>query len=255
MRCYDGTDDLWLATPQKWFEYGEKVTFEDVPAMVNFRSKSLGMTFPLIRFTPQVVKYGSLKSNSVDSDVSTANNGKTTSSNNEDIYSGTDDNGTLVFSDDPSKVKNIHTPNRKKTAKQSNKTSRAQWGINKTTSTDFSNRDNEIISAMEKVAKAMCTSDTTLMKSLMYQPVWEQYEKGIEMDVKKAMKYYHRDCPKSFIVKDVEYNDQENSATLLMDAEVDFDYSNDFHKGGMAALFKDLKGKWKAVFIGSERSN
>lgn len=267
MRCYDGTDDLWLATPQKWFEYGEKVTFEDMPAMVNFRSKTLGMTFPLIRFT-QVMKFDPQKRNSSDSDTPSNTNKKTTTSHNEDVYSGTDDDGTLVFSDDPSKVKNIKEPNGKTKSKRNDRSTvrsnvsetenggnvspdstRKDWGINNTPAEKFSHRDSEVIAVTENVIKAICKSDRNALKSLMYKPAWDEYVMGKGKNIDDAMVSFLRACPKTFIVNKVKYNDQEKSATVRMVGEVDFNLGNDYRDDGLTAIFKNQKGKWKFLFM------
>ncbi|NTU50617.1 MAG: hypothetical protein HGA87_07080, partial [Desulfobulbaceae bacterium] len=195
-------------------------------------------------------------------------NEKTTSSHNEDVYSGTDDNGTLVFSDDPSKVKNIKKPTGKTKSKRNDRSTvrpdvsetknggnvspdsiRKDWGINNTPAEKFSHRDSEVIALTENVIKAICKSDRNALKSLMYKPAWDDYVMGKGKNIDDAMVSFLRACPKTFIVNKIKYNDQEKSATVRMVGEVDFNLGNDPRVDGLSAIFKNQKGKWKFLFM------
>ncbi|MBT0664689.1 signal peptidase I [Geobacter pelophilus] len=100
--CQEGSSQIWLGTPQTNVQNGEQISFPDTPPMVNFISKSMGRTFSRISFIPGITRAGYLASDS-NSDSPSNNN---TATPYNDTYSGIDDNGAVVFTDDPSKVPN-----------------------------------------------------------------------------------------------------------------------------------------------------
>jgi len=98
--CQEGSSQIWLATRQIDIQTGEQISFPDVPPMVNFISKSMSRTFPRISFVPGITRSGDTASSSTSGSPSKNN----IATHNNDTYSGIDDNGTIVFTDDPSKA-------------------------------------------------------------------------------------------------------------------------------------------------------
>lgn len=89
IRCSGNGGDRWIALPQITASVGEWIEFPDVPPLVNFQSKQFGRTFDKIHFVPGIRKSseqeGVLRSR-------------------PDVYRSVDENGSFVFSDNPSRV-------------------------------------------------------------------------------------------------------------------------------------------------------
>ncbi|NJD02596.1 MAG: hypothetical protein FIA99_08385, partial [Ruminiclostridium sp.] len=103
--CRDGSTDEWLMTPRISVSIGEQIFFDDAPALTNFESRHIKYTFPKIISTnvrKSVERKTSFKQvlNLAGPHEST----ETSRSKDDTTYVGADDNGTLVFSDDPAKV-------------------------------------------------------------------------------------------------------------------------------------------------------
>lgn len=93
--CREGDREVWLALPEISIPIGESISFPDTPPLVNFRSKSLDRAFDRIHFVSGITRLGSDGRNLIPRDTT---------------FSGTDDNGTEVFSDDPAKVPGRQQP-------------------------------------------------------------------------------------------------------------------------------------------------
>jgi len=100
IRCLEGTNDIWLSTVRTPILAGDKVAFIDAPPMIDFESRSLGRTFSRIMFTT----------------AKKAEQENPFRTEDDSVYSGTDENGTIVFSDNPAKV-----PNRRSAAHSESK--------------------------------------------------------------------------------------------------------------------------------------
>jgi hypothetical protein len=104
VHCQEGSAEVWISTLKITLRVGDRITFTDAPPMVNFESKSLKRTFTRVIFTA-VTLPGETKSNF--EKAKTHKNSKVDEPDNagsEGVFSATDEEGTLVFSDDPSKV-------------------------------------------------------------------------------------------------------------------------------------------------------
>lgn len=98
IRCQEGNSEIWLGVQgpyQDSVQNGEQISFSDTAPLNNFTSKSLGRSFSKLYIISSFSRLGQSVPNSK-------------SENN--VYSGDDDIGTLVFSDDPSKVKKLRKP-------------------------------------------------------------------------------------------------------------------------------------------------
>lgn len=100
LRCNDGRKDLWLAVMEVSLQPGEVVSYQDTSPIYNFTSKTLGRTFPEIRFVPGISGSEGPRPPA----PAKLRGGTDPSSDESGIYRGTDDSGALVFTDDPGKV-------------------------------------------------------------------------------------------------------------------------------------------------------
>jgi hypothetical protein len=102
VRCQDGSQEIWLCLPQTSLNIGEQVSYLDAPPMINFHSKGLNRVFPEVRFVPGVSRAGERSLST--KEATTEGRNVTSHKDQESVYIGTDDRGTLMFTDDPSKA-------------------------------------------------------------------------------------------------------------------------------------------------------
>jgi hypothetical protein len=101
-----GSNDIWLAASLRNIAPGEQLSYSDAPPLANYCSKSLGRIFPGVIITdvwragesrPAAAPFvGAPAAPPYDSAASASG---------KEVFAGTDENGTLVFSDDPDKVR------------------------------------------------------------------------------------------------------------------------------------------------------
>ncbi|GAB7028418.1 hypothetical protein [Geotalea toluenoxydans] len=132
IRCREGSRETWLGVLLTRLDIGEQISYQDCPPLPNFRSNSLDRLFPEIRFVPGVSRAGeppvaptevetiapemAPSFNQTDLPVAPepAPSWNPTgvyvaptsarSRSQTDVYAGTDESGTLVFTDDPAKA-------------------------------------------------------------------------------------------------------------------------------------------------------
>ena len=106
-----GSNDVWLAASLKNIVPGEQLSYVDAPPLANYRSKSLGRVFSGVIIT-DVWRTGEsrpAKAPSAGAPAAPPYEADGSLSDKE-VYVGTDENGTIVFSDDPEKTRNLRRP-------------------------------------------------------------------------------------------------------------------------------------------------
>jgi hypothetical protein len=103
--CQQGSQEIWLAIMQTQLDIGENISYDDNPPLTNFRVKGLDRTFPQIRFVPGVSRSGERLLETFPSPEATTTEQDAAPYNDQaGVYAGTDDNGALVFTDDPARA-------------------------------------------------------------------------------------------------------------------------------------------------------
>jgi hypothetical protein len=93
IRCKENGVENWIISFQTIVKVGELIEYPDGPATYNFKSDTINKKFSKVYFVPgirKITKNESLR-NGFESDL-------------ENVYKDTDENGTLVFTDDSSKL-------------------------------------------------------------------------------------------------------------------------------------------------------
>lgn len=101
VRCVELEADTWLAVMHATLNIGEQITFYDTPPMIHFTSKELKRTFSKVMFVREFWRNGARPT--LKSEPEPKGSAKVSPYEEEPLYTGTDDSGTLIFTDDPSK--------------------------------------------------------------------------------------------------------------------------------------------------------
>jgi hypothetical protein len=168
IRCRERGSDIWLAIMQTRLNIGENISFYDSPPMVNFRHKALNRTFPQIIFVPGVAPAGTLRS---DAESPAPHEESAPAATSDSLYTGSDDNGTLVFTDDPA--------NAPKTAKLKRITKNV---VNETVLENFSATDGKLVAMLEKALNAYCTYDLPGLKAVTTAQYWPIVREELEKE-------------------------------------------------------------------------
>jgi len=89
IRCKEGGVEGWISHPQISAKSGEWIEFPSSQPMYNFKVESTGRTFKEIYFVPGLRKLSRQEASKLQK---------------AEVYKTVDDEGTLVFTDDPSKI-------------------------------------------------------------------------------------------------------------------------------------------------------
>lgn len=131
IRCKEGSVETWLCVLKTPVDIGEQVSYQDCPAMRNFRSESLDRLFPEVKFVPAISRAGEppvaiTEVETVAPEMAPPFNEVppapvpmapaynptapaaaplvAPSASQLGVYSGSDESGALVFTDDPAKA-------------------------------------------------------------------------------------------------------------------------------------------------------
>lgn len=258
LRCRERGSDIWLAVMQTTLSRGETVTFPDAPPMINFSSKSMKRTFDKIIFAPGLSRRGSSAAASpapaTEAPAYARDDTTTQGETNIDrTYAGEDDNGTLVFTDDPSKVR--------KSAKVKRRVKKIE---NTTVRGTFSAQEQKLVAMLEKALNAYCTYDTQGLKSITSAQYWPALWNGLQNEGSdKGASFLRKFCFDTFradTVKHFREQSQADGATYSF-ADLTFTASR-FAKGGepdddlacTASFIKEQPGwKYLDILCGAER--
>ena len=174
IRCSEGSNELWLSTPQMALRPGEQIRFVDAPPMVNFQSKSLGRTFSRIIFTPITRAGEGINSIGEGVDRTAPDRNDPTA---DSVYSGQDDNGTMVFSDDPSKV-----PGRRKPARQISATRHRTNVVDRTDKGRLPAENRKLLPLLKQALSSYCDYDLTTLKAITLPAYWIKLKRTIDKE-------------------------------------------------------------------------
>lgn len=105
IRCQEGSRQIWLATIPTRLAIGEQISYVESPPMINFHAKELKRTFPEVHFVAGIARPGDIKSIDIPAaEVASQEEDPEPPKDEDSVFSGTDGNGTLVFTDDPAKA-------------------------------------------------------------------------------------------------------------------------------------------------------
>jgi len=179
--CQGASNDVWVATPKISVSIGEQLFFADAPPLVNFEAKALKRTFPRLIFTT-VIKADERRNNSERKEPFRLDD--------EATYSGADENGTIVFSDNPAKV-----PNRRRPVDSDTNSS----GVVRIDSTKLEEKDRKLLPIVQQALNSYCTGDKSTLKSLTLPAYWTKLKRTID-----------RGDEKKFCFEEVETDAAEN---------------------------------------------
>jgi hypothetical protein len=196
------------------------------------------------------MKYDSLRSNSSDSDVSVTN-GNTISSHNEDIYSGSDENGTIVFSDDPSKV-----PNRRQ---KDNKEKESLRSINKTPMGKFNKDEQAVIRSLQKVLTVYCSGNLNDYRKTLLPAFRPEADKLIKENGSNTyLSDMRQQCYREFTANKIFFGrgipkiaPQTKTASIYFTTSVPIGTEGSNEQTIIEALFAYHNATWKFLFFGS----
>jgi|SRR6185369_4947073 len=95
IRCKENGVDNWLLLPRTVVKVGEFIEYPDVPATYNYKSDTINKKFNKIYVVPGIRKISDQKSLRTEFESGQA-----------DVYKDEDENGTIVFTDNPSMLPN-----------------------------------------------------------------------------------------------------------------------------------------------------
>jgi hypothetical protein len=243
--CLENGAEIWVATMQTRLQIGEQIWFPDTPPMVNFESKSLRRKFSRLMFVPGVSRKGDLPQGE------TPRNRQVYSKpspqyEEEGLYTGADDSGALVFTDDPSKVA--------KSASVQRRTRKVQ---NETVLENFSATEKKLILIQEKALNAYCSFDLNSLQSITTASYWPTLRDGLDNEGNGAAAFLREFCFAEFTVEKIrQYKDRSTFDGLNYSfAEMNFAAKRIMDKEGREqeltckATFIKEKPGWKYVDI------
>lgn len=258
LRCRERGSDMWLAVMQTAVSRGETVTFPDAPPMINFSSKSMNRTFDKIIFVPGLSRRGGNAAASLvpatEAPVLTGDDTTAQGEANIDsMYAGEDDNGTLVFTDDPSKVR--------KSAKVKRRVKKIE---NTTVRETFRAPEQKLVAMLEKALNAYCAYDIQGLKSITSAQYWPTLWNGLQNEGSdKGASFLRKFCFDTFHADTVKHfrEQSERDGTTYSFADLRFT-ANRFTNGGeseddvtcTASFIKEKQGwKYLDILCGAER--
>lgn len=249
IRCREGSNDVWVSTLKLSVSAGEQISFTDAPPMVNFKSKL--RTFPLVIFT-SVTKKGESRSN-----FEAAKKRNNTEQENpfrvddESTFTGTDENGTIVFSDNPAKV-----PNRRIAAHDVNFANERSGRIvkNLTNPTKLKASEKKLLPILQRALSSYCAYDTRALQSITFPAYWSKLKQDIEKEGDtKSEQFFRLFCFKEFKAEAAQsfdsrcnYDNKIYSTTNIGLSGIQADSEEEI---GCTASFVKVKNVWKYIDI------
>ncbi|MCM0081126.1 hypothetical protein L4X63_05940 [Geomonas sp. Red32] len=266
VRCREGGTDLWAAAMQTPLSVGEEISFPDSPPMFNFSSKSLNRTFPRIYFVPgfshtsQTGWRAPAQAPPMTSErepVTDQTDGQPP--DKDATFSGVDENGTVVFSDDKSKV-----PGKKRagTKKPSHKRDADDRPVNRTDLKLFGKQERVVIHALKGVLKVYCSGGLTEYRDMMLPKARPYFDQAVNISGAGAVVQELRgQCYPYFDAKRVtfgkgvpEIDTKIRTATVLF-TSVDPKSADPSSAEEVEAVFGYDKQQWKFVSFSSITSS
>lgn len=208
IRCREGSNDVWVSTPKISVSAGEQISFTDAPPMVNFESKSLKRTFPRVIFT-SITKEGESNSNFKTSiNRMKSEREEPFRVDDESTFAGTDESGTMVFSDNPAKV-----PNRQRTGAKEDSARKNERGVeNVTDLTKLKATDRKLLPMLQRALNSYCTYDTTTLKSITFPAYWTKLKQSMDKEGDAASaEFFKMFCFKEFRAEAAESFDSRSN--------------------------------------------
>jgi len=216
IRCLENRAEIWVATMRVSLRIGEKISFYDTPPMVNFRSKDLDRTFSRVMFVTGVARNGDLPSKKIPQETYQKTQGysKAPSYEEERLYTGSDENGALVFSDDPSKAP--------KSASVQRKSRKVQ---NATMLENFSVTERKLILMQEKALNAYCSFDLSSLKSITTAKFWPTFKEGLDKEGRSnAASFLRNFCFTDFRVDTIKQHNEKSTLDGMSYLLADMDF-------------------------------
>lgn len=244
IRCKERGTDIWVATMRTSLRNGEQIAFVDTPPMMNFTSKELKRTFPQVMFVTELGRNGARPT--IKSEPEPKGYAKASPYEEEPLYTGTDDSGSLVFTDDPSKM-----ASKSVTAKR-----RFRPVQNLTVQENYNATDRTLIRIQEKVLNAYCSYDMKSLKTLTAVQYWPTVQEGLDHEGANAPSFFRNFCLTTFTV---DTTIRQHSETSQMDgkkyllADLSFTGARIVHHDGEEAdmncssTFLKEKSGWKYI--------
>ncbi|HJV67393.1 MAG TPA: hypothetical protein VJ550_16780 [Geomonas sp.] len=242
--CGDVSGSTWIAVMQTAVAQGETVFYRDVPPMINFRTKTLNRTFPEIRFVSGISRSGDgFVEVPITSGMATSPAPEVVVIDQDQVFSGVDDTGAMVFTDDASKVP------KKKAGKSVYQ--RENVPRNRTILDNFNKRERSVIRSLQNVLTAQCQGNLKAYRDAslpQLRPLLDSAESG------ELVNDLRRSCVPYFTVNEVSFGKgipqlQLQSAT----ARVRFETYDSLaaregaEKTEIEAFFAASSNSWKLV--------